>query len=430
MNNNQLTEVAKILGVSEDSVSAMDDEIKNSMTAVFEQVAVKNDEDKKAVFEALDNLWQKGSIYIELSEVAKSTGITTETLRSLDYETQQTIVYEFMMDSSQTARFYDLVNKALAVADLPNVAKLIGTPVRALRSLPRRIQENICGAYAMEYDADSTNMELIDNIREIIATVTDFPYIGGIEVSAIKNREFIRIETDKAQAIVVALDKSNIPFSARFGDAEMVLTYDGSYKEQVEEIIAKAQSGDYEALLRELQVYGVPDGYYRLLGEVAELLNTTVSFLQSRPDDVQLLLCKFYVDLWLCDRATLQRELDRIVTVNGRTLSDISEYERKKQQEKTPAEPVQTADKVHSFAELYDEYQRRHANDHFTREAHKHLAEIALRRQRDEQERVTQTEEREQKGRTDHEEVYHHRKCGYRSSHNRSCCHRKAQKVR
>ncbi len=180
--------------------------------------------------------------------------------------------------------------------------------------------------------------------------MTDFPYIGGIEVSAIKNREFIRIETDKAQAIVVALDKSNIPFSARFGDAEMVLTYDGSYKEQVEEIIAKAQSGDYEALLRELQVYGVPDGYYRLLGEVAELLNTTVSFLQSRPDDVQLLLCKFYVDLWLCDRATLQRELDRIITVNGRTLSDISEYERKKQQEKTPAEPVQTADKVHSFA--------------------------------------------------------------------------------
>lgn len=169
MDNKQLAEVAKILGVSEDSISAMDDEIKNSMTAVFEQVAVKNDEDKKAVFEALDNLWQKGSIYIELAEVAKSTGITIETLRSLDYETQQTIVYEFMMDSSQTARFYDLVNKALAVADLPNVAKLIGTPVRELRPLPRRIQENICGAYAMEYDADSTNTDLIDTIREMIA---------------------------------------------------------------------------------------------------------------------------------------------------------------------------------------------------------------------------------------------------------------------
>ena len=169
MSNNQLAEAAKILGVSEDSISAMDDEIKNSMTAVFEQVAVKTDEDKKAVFEALDNLWQKGSIYIELAEVAKSTGITVETLRSLDYETQQTIVYEFMADSSQTERFYDLVNKSLAVADLPNVAKLIGTPVRELRSLPRRIQENVCGAYAMEHDADSTNTDLIDTIREMIA---------------------------------------------------------------------------------------------------------------------------------------------------------------------------------------------------------------------------------------------------------------------
>ena len=66
MDNKQLAEVARILGVSEDSISAMDNEIKNGMTAVFEQVAVKNDEDKKAVFEALDNLWQKGSIYIDM----------------------------------------------------------------------------------------------------------------------------------------------------------------------------------------------------------------------------------------------------------------------------------------------------------------------------------------------------------------------------
>lgn len=229
--------------------------------------------------------------------------------------------------------------------------------------------------------------------------MTDFPYIGGIEVSAIKNREFIRIETDKAQAIVVALDKSNIPFSARFGDAEMVLTYDGSYKEQVEEIIAKANSGNYEALLRELQVYGEPDGYYRLLGEVAEVLNTTIGTLQSRPDEIQLALCKTYVNFWFCDKVTLQRELERIHTLNGRTVSDIQEYERKKEQEKAPAEPVQTADTVPTFTELYDAYQHRHANDHFTREAHKHLSEIARRRQRDEQERIIQTEERERKHR-------------------------------
>ena len=56
MDNKQIAEVARILGVSEDSISAMDDGIKNSMTAVFENIAVKNDKDKKAVYEALDKL--------------------------------------------------------------------------------------------------------------------------------------------------------------------------------------------------------------------------------------------------------------------------------------------------------------------------------------------------------------------------------------
>ena len=227
--------------------------------------------------------------------------------------------------------------------------------------------------------------------------MSDFPYIGGTEISAIQNKEFLRIETKKAQAIIIALDKSDIPFSARFSDAELVLTYDGTYKEQVEGIITKAESGNYEALLRELQVYGVPDGYYRLLGEVADLLNTTVGALKNRPDEIQLALCKTYTDFWLCDNATIQRELDRVITVNGRTLSDIQEHERK--QEVAPKEPEQTVDKVPSFAELFDAYQRRHANDHFTREAHKHLAEIARRRQSDEHERTIQSEERERKNR-------------------------------
>ena len=169
MDNKQLAEVARILGVSEDSISAMDDEIKNSMTAVFENIIVKNDEDKKAVFEALDKLWQRGLVYAELNEIAKNTGISLVTLRSLDFETQQTIVYEYMMDSSQTARFYDLTNKALAVMELEKVAKLISVPLRELRALPINIQERICGAYTMEYDPDSTNTELIDNIREMIA---------------------------------------------------------------------------------------------------------------------------------------------------------------------------------------------------------------------------------------------------------------------
>ena len=231
--------------------------------------------------------------------------------------------------------------------------------------------------------------------------MTDFPYIGGIEISAIQNREFIRIETDKAQALVVALDKSNIPFFDRFGDAEMVLTYDGSCKEQVEDIIAKAESGNYEALLRELQVYGEPDGYYRLLGEVADLLNTTIGALQNRPDEVQIALCKTYVNFWLCDTPTLQRELDRVISVNGITMSDIQEHEKIKEKAKSPTVPEQrAADTVPTLNELFDDYFRRNSHSHFSREKHQHLAEIARRRQQGEQERIIQIEERERKFKT------------------------------
>lgn len=164
MNNNQLAEVAKILGVSEDSISAMDDEIGNSMTAVLETA-----KDKKALYESLDDLWQKGSVYIGLNEVANATGISLVTLKHLDYETQQTIVYEFMMDTAQIDRIYQLTNNALAVMELDKVAKLISVPLRNLKSLTLDVQKRICGAYAMEYDSDSTNTELIDDIREMIA---------------------------------------------------------------------------------------------------------------------------------------------------------------------------------------------------------------------------------------------------------------------
>ena len=164
MKNKQLTEIANLLGVSEDSISAMDDEIRNSMTAVLE-----TPKDKKAVYDILDDLWQKGSVYVELHEVSKATGIPYATLKHLDYETQQTIVYEFMMETSQTDRIYQLTNKALSVMELDKVAKLIAVPVRELRKLPTKMQERICGAYAMEYDRDSTNTELIDHIREMIA---------------------------------------------------------------------------------------------------------------------------------------------------------------------------------------------------------------------------------------------------------------------
>lgn len=169
MDNNLLKKAADILGVSEDSITAMDNVIREGMAEVLAGADISDDKTGEEVYEKLDSLWQKGSVYIGLEEVAKTTGIPYNTLRSLDADTQQTIVYEYMMDSSQVERFYNLTNDALAVIELDKVAELVSVPVSRLKKLPQETKERICGMYAMEYDEDDTNAGLIDSIREMIA---------------------------------------------------------------------------------------------------------------------------------------------------------------------------------------------------------------------------------------------------------------------
>ena len=91
-----------------------------------------------------------------------------------------------------------------------------------------------------------------------------------------------------------------------------------------------------------------------MLPEIAEILHTTVGTLQARPQEIQIALCKIFVDFWFCDTATIQRELDKIITVNGRTLQDIQEHETKKI-------PLKNAD-VQPKIDLYAEYRKRAKN--------------------------------------------------------------------
>mgnify|MGYP002868315264 CR=1 FL=1 len=104
MTNNQLTEIAKIIGVSMDSISAMDENIKADMVAAL----TEKNADKTALYNELDRLWQKGSVYIGLAEIARNTGISLVALHSLDLSTQQELVFEYMANSSQTEHFYEV----------------------------------------------------------------------------------------------------------------------------------------------------------------------------------------------------------------------------------------------------------------------------------------------------------------------------------
>ena len=181
--------------------------------------------------------------------------------------------------------------------------------------------------------------------------MTEFPCVGGVNVSTIENREFQRFETAKAKEIATALEKSNIPFFAKYSNSAMVLVFDKNYTHEVENIVKKSNSGNYEILLRELKMRKFPDNYLNLLPEIAEILHTTVGTLQARSQEIQIALCKTFVDFWFCDTATIQRELDRIITVNGRTVSDIQEHEMEKS-------PLKNAD-VQPKIDLYAEYRKR-----------------------------------------------------------------------
>ncbi|MBR1384600.1 MAG: hypothetical protein IJ555_12450 [Ruminococcus sp.] len=168
MNDYDYSAVEKVLGAEPESIAEMPEEIRAKMKTVLETIVVRTDEDRKELYNALDLLWQKGSVLATLNDVSKATGIPYATLSNLDFDTQQVIVFEYLADSGDIKKIYMFTNSALAVIELEKVAKLITVPVRELRGLPRRIQEQMCGAYAMEYDSDSTNADLITELREMM----------------------------------------------------------------------------------------------------------------------------------------------------------------------------------------------------------------------------------------------------------------------
>ena len=217
--------------------------------------------------------------------------------------------------------------------------------------------------------------------------MSDFQYTGGADIDSIENKAKMWFSTSYAKDIVIALDKSGIPFSAKYSDSEMMLTYDGSYREKVDEIIRKAQTGKYEVLLRELKVNQAPDSYLKLLPEVAEILHTTIGTLRARPSEVQVAFCKTYADFWLCDIYTIQRELDRIATLNIEALQAMQESV---QTDKMPE--IRQKQKLEQFA-------RDTVRVGFSRETQQKLTEMLQKKKQSEQERTAQTEELERKKR-------------------------------
>ena len=94
------------------------------------------------------------------------------------------------------------------------------------------------------------------------------------------------------------------------------------YKESVDEIIAKFTSDDYAVQRNEIAEHKGDECLY-FLPAVAKLLRMTEGTLRRRPMDVQLAVCKRYVDNWYCDTYTIQHELrDAMMLITKPEMTD------------------------------------------------------------------------------------------------------------
>ena len=236
--------------------------------------------------------------------------------------------------------------------------------------------------------------------------MSDMIYKSGLDIRKILNKSFAKYETTHAKHIVLGLDKSNIPYFARFGNTSISLTYDADYKDSVDEIITKAMSGDFGEFLCEIKDKKNSEGYLILLPEIAPMLHTTVGALKNRPSEIQESLCRTYVNYWLCDTPTIQRELSRVMNINSKTEQEIQKAEAKEYQANNipeKREAINSADIQHRMNVIDgdDEHQKKV----WQTEQEKARVGYITR------ENIAKFRQKNWKGKKDHEEIYYYRKC-------------------
>ena len=151
--------------------------------------------------------------------------------------------------------------------------------------------------------------------------MSDYVFLVGDDYES-SNKEYVSINSDKGKLISIALAASGIPFKGRFEKDRILFDYDGIYKESVDEIIAKFTSDEYAEQREKIKEHKDGDCLY-FLPAVAKILRMTEGTLRRRPLDIQLAVCKRYVDNWYCDTYTIQRELkDAMILITKPEMTD------------------------------------------------------------------------------------------------------------
>ena len=95
----------------------------------------------------------------------------------------------------------------------------------------------------------------------------------------------------------------------------------------------------------------IQNGNYKaLLPEIAEMLNTSVSALENRPSDVQMMLAQIYIANSSADAATIREALGQVVELNTATRDAIAR-EREQLAQQNTLENHREADRQKALAE-------------------------------------------------------------------------------
>lgn len=134
---------------------------------------------------------------------------------------------------------------------------------------------------------------------------------SGIALSAIPQKEFMNIKTDKGENVIKALERSDIPYYARLSDSAVMIAFSSLDKEKIEGIVKKitAENVMSEALERYRSDPEDLSNIKALLPEIAEVLNVSVSSLERKPSDMQIQLAAAYTDTYPADAQTLKNVL-------------------------------------------------------------------------------------------------------------------------
>lgn len=147
----------------------------------------------------------------------------------------------------------------------------------------------------------------------------------GCDYREIDNKQYKTVNTEYANRIINGLEQSGISYSAKYNSEKISLMFSSADIKRLENIIERSsKTPTYDVIEREKKPQG-ESNYIELLPEIAQVLNVSVSSLQNRPIDIQMMLAQIYINNYYADNIAIKEALGQVVELNTTTENEIAQ---------------------------------------------------------------------------------------------------------